>query len=377
MQMQSTIDMDPVIYLAIELSASTWLVASKLPASEKTGLHRIEAGNSRALLALIADLRKKVAVKLGVEAAVVSCFEAGRDGFWLHRLLMERGVINRVVEPTSILVNRRARRAKTDRLDAQGLLRILAAHAKGDHKVCSVVRVPTIEEEDAKRQHREREHLVQERVRIENRIAALLTTQGIRKRPSLRSWEKGMEEMRTGDGRPIPPLLRAEVDRLRRRLTMTLEMIREVESEREQALETQDDMASRTIQALRRIRGIGENFAAVLTREVFYRSFENRRQIASYLGLTPTPFQSGGMDRDRRISRAGNARARKTLIQLAWLWLRYQQDSSLACWFRERVGNLQGRTRRIAIVAMARKLLIAIWRYATTGIVPEGAQISI
>ena len=181
MQMQSTIDMDPVIYLAIELSASTWLVASKLPVSEKTGLHRIEAGDSRALLALIADLRKKVAVKLGVEAAVVSCFEAGRDGFWLHRLLMERGVINRVVEPTSILVNRRARRAKTDRLDAQGLLRILAAHAKGDHKVCSVVRVPTIEEEDAKRQHRERGHLVQERVRIENRIAALLTTQGIRK----------------------------------------------------------------------------------------------------------------------------------------------------------------------------------------------------
>jgi transposase len=377
MQKPSTIDIDPVIYLAIELSASTWLVASKLPTSEKSGLHRIEAGNSKAMLALIADLRKKVAVKLGVEAAVVSCFEAGRDGFWLHRLLSEHGVVNRVVEPASILVNRRARRAKTDRLDAQGLLRILAAHANGDHKVCSVVRVPTIEEEDAKRQHREREHLVQERIRIENRIAALLTTQGIRKRPSLRSWEKDMEEMRTGDGRPIPPLLRAEVDRLRRRLTMTLEMIREVETEREQALETQDDMASRTIRALRRIRGIGENFAAVLTREVFYRAFENRRQIASYLGLTPTPFQSGGMDRDRRISRAGNARARKTLIQLAWLWLRYQPDSSLACWFRERVGNLQGRTRRIAIVAMARKLLIAIWRYATTGIVPEGAQLSI
>ena len=183
--------------------------------------------------------------------------------------------------------------------------------------------------------------------------------------------------MRTGDGRPIPPLLRAEVNRLRRRLVMTLEMIREVEAEREQALQTQDDTASRMIRALRRIRGIGDNFAAVLTREVFYRPFQNRRQIASYLGLTPTPFQSGGMDRDRRISRAGNARARKTLIQLAWLWLRYQPDSSLACWFRERVGNLQGRTRRIAIVAMARKLLIAIWRYATDGIVPEGAQISI
>src|ERR1700726_1405768 len=262
MQMQSTIDIDPVIYLAIELSASTWLVVSKIPPSEKTGLHRMEAGDSQALLALIADLRKKVAAKLGVEASVMSCFEAGRDGFWLDRLLAEHGVINHVVEPTSILVNRRARRAKTDRLDAQGLLRILAAHAKGDHDVCSVVRVPT-----------------------------------------------------------------------------------------------KDDTASRTIQALRRIRGIGDNFAAVLTREVFYRSFENRRQIASYLGLTPTPFQSGGMDRDRRISRAGNARARKTLIQLAWLWLRYQPDSSLTCWFRERVGNLQGRPRRIALVAMARSVL--------------------
>jgi transposase len=286
-------------------------------------------------------------------------------------------VINRVVEPTSILVNRRAGRAKTDRLDAQGLSRILAAHAKGDHKVCGVVRVPTIEEEDAKRQHRECEHLVQERVRIENRIAALLTTQGIRKRPSLRSWEKGMEEMRTGDGRPIPSLLRAEVDRLRRRNTMTLDMIREVESEREQALETQDDMASRTIQALRRIRGIGENFAAVLTREVFYRSFENRRQIASYLGLTPTPFPER-WNGSRSADQPGRqCEGPQDAHPLAWLWLRYQQDSSLACWFRERVGNLQGRTRRIAIVAMARKLLIAIWRYATTGIVPEGAQISI
>jgi len=151
MQKPSTIDIDPVIYLAIELSASTWLVASKIPTSEKTGLHRMEAGDSQALLALVADLRKKVATKLGVEAAVVSCFEAGRDGFWLHRLLVEHRVINHVVEPTSILVNRRARRAKTDRLDAQGLLRILAAHAKGDHDVCSVVRVPTIEEEDTKR----------------------------------------------------------------------------------------------------------------------------------------------------------------------------------------------------------------------------------
>ena len=202
----------------------------------------------------------------------------------------------------------------------------------------------------------------------------MLATQGISKRPSLRSWD--LNAIQTGDGRAIPPLLKAELNRLRRRLVITLEMIREVEAERQEALETQDDEASRTIGALCKIRGIGDNFAAVLTREIFYRSFENRRQIASYLGLAPTPFQSGGMDRDRRINRAGNSRARKTLIELAWLWLRYQPESSLAQWFRQRVGGLKGRTRRIAIVAMARKLSIAVWRFAKLGIVPEGAIVA-
>jgi transposase len=166
------------------------------------------------------------------------------------------------------------------------------------------------------------------------------------------------------------------LNRLRRRLSLTLELIREVEAEREQALERQEDSGGQIVKALCKLRGIGDNFSAVLAREVFYRTFENRRQIASYLGLAPTPFQSGGMDRDRRINRAGNGRARKTLIQLAWLWLRYQPESGLAKWFRERVGSLQGRTRRIAIVAMARKLLIAIWRFATMGVVPEGAIVA-
>jgi transposase len=308
---------------------------------------------------------------------VTSCFEAGRDGFWLHRLLIAHGVANHVMEPTSILVNRRARRAKTDRLDAQGLLRVLVAYRRGDHHVCSVVRVPSPEEEDAKRQHREREHLVQERVRIGNRIQAWLATQGIRKRLSLRSWDRDLKALQTGDGRPLPLHLHAELNRLRRRLVITLEIIREVEAEREQELvEKKNDPATDTIRALCRIRGIGKNVATVLTREVFYRSFSNRRQIASYVGLAPMPFQSGEVDRDRTISRAGNPRARTTIIQFAWLWLRYQPDSALARWFRERVGNLQGRTRRIAIVAMARKLLIAIWRYVSSGIIPEGAQIA-
>ena len=275
-----------------------------------------------------------------------------------------------MLEPTSTLVNRRARRAKTDRLDAEGMLRVLAAWLSGDRQVCSMVRVPSAEEEDAKRPHREREHLVQDKLRIENRIEALLFTQGIRGRPSLRSWERDVAELRTGDGRALPQLLRTELDRLRRRLVLVLELIRELEADRAKALQEAKaaDMAVNKVMSLQRIRGIGENFASVLVREVFYRSFGNRRQLASYVGITPMPYQSGGMDRDRSISRAGNPRARTTMIQLAWLWLRYQPESTLATWFRERVGTLQGRTRRIAIVAMARKPLIvcgATWRPAS------------
>jgi transposase len=364
------------VHVAIELAVSSWLVAARLPGAEKVRLHRIEGGDTAALLALIAELRSSASRKLGGIAGVACCFEAGRDGFWLQRLLAAHGIAAHVLEPTSVLVNRRARRAKTDRLDAEGMLRVLAAWLGGDRQVCSMVRVPTPEEEDAKRPHREREHLVQEKLRLVNRIEALLFTQGIRARPSLRSWERDLAELRTGDGRALPPLLRAELDRLRRRLVLILELIRETEAERAEALAAAaDDAMAQKITALQRIRGVGANFAAVLGREVFYRSFANRRQLASYVGIAPTPHQSGGTDRDRSISRAGNARARTTLIQLAWLWLRYQPGSALATWFRERVGALQGRTRRIAIVAMARRLLVALWRYVETGVMPDGAAV--
>jgi transposase len=364
------------VHVAIELAVSSWLVAARLPGAEKVRLHRIEGGDTAALLALIAELRSSASRKLGGVAGVACCFEAGRDGFWLQRLLAAHGIAAHVLEPTSVLVNRRARRAKTDRLDAEGMLRVLATWLGGDRQVCSMVRVPTPEEEDAKRPHREREHLVQEKLRLVNRIEALLFTQGIRARPSLRSWERDLAELRTGDGRALPPLLRAELDRLRRRLVLILELIRETEAERAEALAAAaDDAMAQKITALQRIRGVGANFAAVLGREVFYRSFANRRQLASYVGIAPTPHQSGGTDRDRSISRAGNARARTTLIQLAWLWLRYQPGSALATWFRERVGALQGRTRRIAIVAMARRLLVALWRYVETGVMPDGAAV--
>jgi transposase len=367
---------ESVVYLALELSCSTWLVAARLPGATKPSLHRIDAGDTVALLALIARLRKRGEEASHAAVEMVCCYEAGRDGFWLHRVLSESGVVNHVLEPTSILVSRRARRAKTDRLDAEGLLRVLMSYWRGDHQICSVVCVPSREEEDAKRPHREREHLVQERVRITNRIEALLATQGIGKRPSLRCWERDLASLRTGDGRELSRHLRAELDRLRRRLVLTMELIREIEAERARALaDGPQDKAAHAITALSRIRGVGENFAAVLSREVFYRRFDNRRQIASYVGIAPMPHQSGGLDRDRHIGRAGNPRARSTLIQLAWLWLRYQPDSTFSIWFRERVGGLTGRTRRIAIVAMARKLLIALWRYVETGLVPGGVEV--
>jgi transposase len=366
-----------IVHIAIELSASSWLIGARLPDSDKVRWHRVEGGDTKALLALIDELRSRSASKPSGMAEMICCFEAGRDGFWLYRVLTAHGIATYVLEPTSILVNRRARRAKTDRLDAEGMIRVLLAWLAGDRRVCSMVHVPTPEEEDAKRPHRERQQLMQEKLRIENRIEALLFTQGIRKRPSLRSWDRDMAALRTGDGRAVPPSLRAELDRLRRRLVLALELISELEAERTKTVEearTTDVMVGKII-ALQRIRGVGENFSAVLAREVFYRSFVNRRHLASYVGITPMPYQSGGMDRDRGISRAGNPRARTTMIQLAWLWLRYQPGSALAIWFRERVGKLQGRTRRIAIVAMARKLLIALWRYVETGVVPDGTEL--
>lgn len=366
-----------IVSIAIELSASSWLIGARLPYSDKVRLQRVDGGDTRALLALINELRTRAASESDGTPEVICCFEAGRDGFWLHRVLTAHGIATHVLEPTSVLVNRRARRAKTDRLDAEGMLRVLTAWIAGDRQVCSMVHVPTPEEADAKRPHRERQHLVQEKLRIENRIEALLFTQGIQKRPSLRSWDRDMAALLTGDGRAVPPSLRAELDRLRRRLVLTRELIGELEADRTEAVEearATDAMVGKIV-ALQRIRGVGENFAAVLVREVFYRSFVNRRHLASYVGITPMPYQSGGMDRDRGISRAGNPRARTTMIQLAWLWLRYQPGSSLAVWFRERVGELKGRTRRIAIVAMARKLLIALWRYVEAGVVPDGVEL--
>jgi len=356
-----------IIYLAIELSSSSWVIAYRLPANDKAKVHRLEGGDGAGLLAFIASLRHRLdpsddASTLDASTLVVSCFEAGRDGFWLHRLLSAHGVINHVVEPTSILVTRGARRAKTDRLDAFGLLRVLAAKFAGDPDACRIVVVPTVEEEDAKRPHREREFLVQERVRIENRIAALLATQGIRGRPSLRSWDADIRALRTGDGHPLLTHLVAELNRLRRRLSLTLEMIRELDAVREQTLEAQHDSASRTVKALCTIRGIGVNFASVLTREVFYRTFDNRRQIASYLGLANAFSERRHGSRSAHQSRRqqpGPQDARPARLALASVPTREQPCGMVPgpCWLASG-SNPARRDRRLGAQALDRNLAL-------------------
>jgi len=330
------------------------------------------------LLQLIERIRKRVSEELKKPVEVISCYEAGYDGFWLHRLLEAQGVRNHVIDPASLQVDRRARRAKTDGIDVGKLLRSLMAYLRGEPRVWSVVRVPTIIEEDDRRLHRERSRLINERIQHVNRIKGLLAIHGIYDyEPMHPERIQRLERLRTADRHSLPLRLKAEILRELQRLELVLGMIQTIETERDAIVsvksKSQQTTSTKKIKHLVKLKSIGPEFATVLVGEVFYRTFNNRKQIGSYVGLTPSPFQSGSTSRDQGISRAGNAKARTTMIELAWLWLRNQPDSPLSVWFRERVGNRKGRIKRIAIVAMARKLLIALWRYLETGVVPEGA----
>ena len=358
------------LFVALELSRSTWLVALHSPLSAKVSQHRMEGGDVEGLLALIARKREPAQARLGRPIRVVSCFEAGYDGFWLHRWLCAHGLENRVLDAASLLVDRRAKRAKTDRLDAAGLLRTLMALERGEMQVCRVVHGPSPAQEDARRRSRERARLVVERGQHVSRIKGLLMTQGIRDfEPTRRDWPARLEALRTPDGQELAPCLRAEVLRECRRLWPVMEMVAEVEAEQKAVMDAEDGHAARWT----RLRGIGLTFATVLANEVFFRDFRNRREVGGYLGLAPSPWQRGGVRRDQGIAKAGNPRARRTAIELAWLWLRHQPGSALVRWFHERVGPGTGRMRRILLVAMARKLIVALWRYVTLGTVPEGA----
>ncbi len=363
-------------FVAIELSKKSWPIAVVTPLSDKIAIYTLPACDGQALLAQLDKIRCQVEREFGRPVEIMCCFEAGYDAFWLHRLLSAHGIVNHVLDAASVQVNRRARRVKTDRTDLQGLLRALMAHLRGEPKVVSVVRVPSVADEDARRPSRERERLVSERGAHVNRIKGLCATQGIYDYEPIRAnRHERLSELRTGDGRDLPPRVTAEIKRELKRLELVQEMIAGMEKERNAiafAKSTAHPHAGK-ITRLARLKGIGPGFASVLTSEVFYRHFDNRRQVASYVGLVSSPFASGKLNRDQGISKAGNAIARTTMIELAWMWLRHQPDSALAHWFRDRVGTLKGRPRRIAIVAMARKLLIALWRYVETGLVPTGA----
>lgn len=360
--------------LALELSKKTWLVAVNAPQRDKISLHRLEGGDIEGLLALIARLRRPAEAALGRPVRVIACYEAGYDGFWLQRRLAAEGILTHVIDPASLQVNRRARRAKTDRLDAQALLRALLAHERGEPQVMSVVHVPSPEDEDARRQTRERETLIQARVGHVNRIKGLLMTQGIRDvDPTRPDFAAQLAALRSGDGRALLPCLRAELARESRRLHLVLEMLGELEREIAARVARAAEAGAERIQLLQKLKGVGPVGASGLAREVFYRDFQNRRQLGQYLGLTPSPWQSGATCREQGIAKAGNPRARRLAIELAWLWQRHQPDSALSVWFHARVGSAKGAVRRIAIVALARKLVVALWRYVVAGIIPEGA----
>jgi transposase len=364
------------LFAALELGKSRWLVTVDAPGSDKLSRHAVAGGDGAALLDLLARLRTTAERRTGRPVEVLVIQEAGLDGFWLHRLLERNGISSHVVDPASIAVNRRHRRAKTDTIDGEMLLRSLMAWARGERRVCSMVRPPSPEEEDRRRLTRERATLLKERIQHTNRIKGLLYGQGIIDYDPLRKDRLArLDALETGDGRPLPERLKAEIRRELERVELVASQIAAVERERDALIEAPSEAAGpgTPAAALARLKGIGGELGALLWLEALFRRFDNRRQIAAYAGLAPSPWQSGGTEREQGISKSGNRRLRHAMVELAWFWLRHQPDSALSAWFRERVGPGRGRVRRIAIVALARKLLVALWRYTTQGVVPQGA----
>jgi transposase len=363
------------IFIAIELSQKTWLVTLHSPDKDRISRHRLEGGNHAELLALIGRIRERAARALGGVPAVVSCYEAGYDGFWLHRLLLAAGIANYVFDPASIAVDQRARRVKTDRIDGEKMLRTLMAYLRGEPQVVRIVRVPSAEQEDARRASRERDRLIKEQTAHTNRIKALLRLLGMAVgNPRRRNWLSWLATQRDWQGQAVPPQMLSEIRHEHTRLMLVRERLDALAKTPAQAdpSPATAQMAERS-ELLLRLKCLGPAFATTLTHEVFYKDFRNRREVGSYFGLTPSPWQSGGIDRDQGISKAGNPRARCAAIELAWLWLRHQPDSVLTQEYRRRTLDASKRIKRVAIVALARKLMVALWRYLTTGLVPNGA----
>ena len=363
---------DSTLIAVIEMSQSSWLVAALVPGVERQPLKKLEIDES-ALLKLLNRWRAE-AEKAGrkIERIAVA-FEAGRDGFWLARWLRARNIEAHVIHASSIAVSREHRRAKTDRLDTELLKRAFLGWLRGERDHCKMVAIPTMKDEDAKRPNRERENLVGEQNRIVNRMKATLVRLGIRGfNPKLKKAADRLEGLRTPEGEPIPPNTLAELRRDMERRRLTSEQVRQIEKVRLECLErSSSDGPNAMVRLLARVIGVGIETADMLVQEALSRNLRDRRAVARYAGLTGSPDESGKKRREKGLARSGNARVRRGMIQLAWRFLMFQKDSALAQWFRARTENARG-TRKTMIVALARKLLIALWRLVREGVVPEG-----
>jgi transposase len=374
---RAALDYDSTIIGALELSEKKWLLAVQLPGVSRHSRHVLAACGD-GLVSFVERLKARCAAAGRKVARVILTHEAGRDGFWLARFLAGLSIEVHIIQPSSLPVDRRARRAKTDIIDVEMLLRTLMAWLRGEPRVCSMVPIPSEADEEARRAYREREDLTGERRSIVNKIDGILATLGIKGYKALRrDRREQLNWARQPDGDPIPQKARARIERLLDRLDLVLNLIEQVESARDAVLEKDApaDEAERMIRSLTNLRSIGPDFATLLVREAFVRQFRNRRALGGYVGLGGTPFSSGGSEREQGIGKDGNRRVRAAMVELAWMWLRWQPDSALSVWFRARVGAMGGRIRKIMIVALARKLLVALWRYVKDGVIPEGAKL--
>jgi transposase len=364
---------ESVLYTAFELSNTKWKLA--FSDGNKFRLVSIESGDLPRLRIELENAKKRF--KLDEDIRVVSCYEAGRDGFWLHRYLASRGIENLIVDSASIEVDRRKRRAKTDRIDASKLLRMLMRYHGGEKKLWAIVRVPSVEDEDARNIGRERDVLKRERTSIRNRIKGLLIQQGLRvNNPSNKKFLQELTSLRTWDGREVSSDLKARIEMEYKRLRLVEDQIGILEKEKKERLKEPNTESLRKVNQLLLLRGIGSVSSWNFVMEFFgWREFNNRKEVGALAGLTPTPYDSGGSIHEQGISKAGNKRIRALSVEIAWAWLRFQPNSKLSHWYMKKFGHGGKRLRRIGIVALARQLLIALWRYLENGIVPEGAYI--
>jgi transposase len=361
----------PTLYLAFELGKNTWKLGFTIGVAQQPRERMIPAGEVARLQQEIA--RAKQRFGLPEEACVMSCYEAGRDGFWLHRYLVAHGIQNHVIDAASIEVNRRQRRAKTDRLDVRKLLTMLLRHSAGEKKVWRVVRVPSVEEEDRRQLHRELTTAKQDRPRIMHRIKGLFAGHGVQL-VLQGDVEAQLDQMHQWDGAPLPSALRSRLKRAWQQVGFLTAHIQTLEAERRALWRHRTDPVIAQVRQLFTLRGIGINSAWLYIMAFFaWRDFQTAKQVGALAGLPPTPYQSGQSRRELGIAKAGNRHIRAMAIEIAWAWRRFQPDSALSQWYERRFGAGSARLRKLGIVALARKLLIALWRFVKTGVLPEGA----